>query len=90
MFLEQSRHNFMIFLLVIFIFMGFATTTHWKEFVVISFLTGILLLIDLIFLNQPEFSTSPSYDHWKNLEEAGLHKYDSDISAKNKKMVFNN
>jgi hypothetical protein len=90
MFLSESRHNFMILLIVFFIFIAVVSVSLWKQFTLFAFLTGILLLIDIIFLNESEYSNSPSYDHWKNLQESGLHEFDSDVSAKNKKMVFNN
>ncbi len=90
MFLSQSRHNFLVIVIILLVFIAFTTVNLWKQFTFLAFLAGILLLFDMIFLNEPEFSTSPNYDQWKSLQDAGLHEFESDSGAKNKKMLFNN
>lgn len=87
---EKSRHNLFVALILIFTFCAFATQTLWIQWTLIAVVTGILFMLDLMFMDQEEFVNSPNYDNWRQLKDSGLHEFDSDSSAKNKKMLFTN
>lgn len=89
MLFTQTRHNIYTAFIIMFIFFSCMAVTLWKPWVFMTFITFILLMIDLIFLSQEEYANSYAYVHWKQLDTYKIHEFEFVASSRNAKMNYN-
>lgn len=63
------RHAAMVFLIILFCFCSAASSQLWAQWLVAVIFVGVMLLVDLIFLDDSSFIFDPDPDNWRRRVE---------------------
>lgn len=63
------RHGLTVFLMLLFALCAFASPTLWIQWTVVVIFLGLMLLVDLMFLDDSAFVFDPDPANWRRRTE---------------------